>query len=320
MPNLDGGHYYLTALVPVLLQPEAGDQETGAVAPATRLRETLALMASTGGGPPQLAGAVINDQRVSPFARNLRNHFVRFAVIDDPNYNGRIASDGLLEAVTGVDPAQPQPQDRLSRPYLLFAAEFDPNTEGAMEPDVYLDGLWTTMEAELRDIFRHCYGFSGVRGATEFVRYIKACQIETTMPFNDYWTGSPPFKPLSLMALGAAALLAGALVGTATYMGLRMLWPLGWAIAVAIGIAIVVAGVVAAAIVWWWGGRPFPAAPQGDLKSVLKALYLQRTFVDFAIQAQGLGPADLHAAFGAYMAEHRPREAEPRQPPGIVGI
>ena len=32
----------------------------------------------------------------------------------------------------------------------------------------------------------HCYGWEREMGADGFVRLILRCQVETTMPFNDY--------------------------------------------------------------------------------------------------------------------------------------
>ena len=65
---------------------------------------------------------------------------------------------------------------------------------------------------------------------------------------------------------------------------------------------------------------PFPTAPHSDLKSVLKALYLQRHFVDFAIASQGVPPEKLYAAFADFLSAHRPDAAEPTQIPGVVGL
>ena len=190
MPNKDGGHYFLTCLIPVLRGAEfdaAGD----VMAPTRRLREILALTPVRGvdgpGAGKLLAGNAPTEGYQGPFARNLRNHFVRLAVIEDINDNGRMNGDGLLEAIGRVDPIKPQWVDHLSRPYLLFTADFDSPADGPQEPDSYLRLLWRTCEQELRQIFTYCYGFEGVNDAEAFVRYIKGCQVETSMPFNDYW-------------------------------------------------------------------------------------------------------------------------------------
>ena len=67
------------------------------------------------------------------------------------------------------------------------------------------------------------------------------------------------------------------------------------------------------------GRKPFPAAPDSDLKSVLKSLHVQQRFAIFAGKAQGLEPAALHSAFGKFLADVRPEDLEsPTQAPGAV--
>ena len=43
-------------------------------------------------------------------------------------------------------------------------------------------------------IFGHCVGFEGVATADDFHDYITRCQVETTMPFNDYWADGLKFR------------------------------------------------------------------------------------------------------------------------------
>ncbi|MBA3666616.1 MAG: hypothetical protein H0W65_02695 [Sphingomonas sp.] len=318
MPNVDGGHYFLTVLAPLLLSDELA-ADGSIECPSNMLRKLLALMPTTGGGPePTLAGSEIVGQFVSPFARNRLNHFARFAVIEDVNYNGRINGDGLFEALKGINPAELQAVDHLSRPYLLFAAEFDPNREGAPEPDVYLDRLWQTMEVELRQIFGHCYRFVEVQNAGDFVRYIKRCQVETTMPFNDYWIDPPPFKSLRMWPLLAGAIALAGAAGFAVSRVLRsFIGPdLEWSLAFLVGIAVLVFVILFA--IRRRAVQPFATAPGSDLATILKALYLQKNFVDFAITNQGGPPDALSTAFGDFLKQHRPREAEPSQPPAVV--
>ena len=61
----------------------------------------------------------------SPFARNTRNHFARFVIIDDVAYNGR---DRAQCALVTLSPATistvAQPQDHLACPFLLFVGGF----------------------------------------------------------------------------------------------------------------------------------------------------------------------------------------------------
>ena len=67
------------------------------------------------------------------------------------------------------------------------------------------------------------------------------------------------------------------------------------------------------------GSRSFPTAPNSDLKSVLKGLYLQQQLVRFAIDQQGAAPADLHAAFAGFLDRTVPADLErPTQPAGVL--
>jgi hypothetical protein len=321
MPNKDGGHYFLTCLIPVLRGAEfnaAGEVN----APTTRLREILALTPVRGedgpGAGKLLAGNAPTEGYQGPFARNLRNHFVRFAVLEDINDNGRMNGDGLLETIGRVDPIKPQWVDHLSRPYLLFTADIDSPPDGPSEPDSYLRLLWRTMEKELRDIFGYCFGFAGVEDAEAFARYIKSCQVETAMPFNDYWPGSPPLPTFPFLPFGALATLVGLAGGFLFDLAAR---PAGTVPSLIVGViaGLVVAVLIMVSVIRWWAARPFPMAPHSDLPSVLKSLYLQREFVDFATASQGLGPDQLHAAFGAFLSTHKPQEPTPTQGPGVVG-
>jgi len=64
---------------------------------------------------------------------------------------------------------------------------------------------------------------------------------------------------------------------------------------------------------------PLPTAPDSDLPSVLKALYLQQRFTDFAIAQQGADDEALYAAFKEFMDTHKPTDVNgPTQPPGVI--
>ena len=70
---------------------------------------------------------------------------------------------------------------------------------------------------------------------------------------------------------------------------------------------------------WSKGRKPYPAAPDSDLKSVLKSIHVQQRFALFAERVQGLEGADLHAAFGRFLADVRPEDLEsPTQAPGVI--
>lgn len=99
----------------------------------------------------------------SPFARVPMTHFARWVVIDD---------------VPTLD--APALEDHLASNYLLFVAEFD----GPLDP--YLEFLVTAIPSVLDEIYSHCVAFPGVTDVREFTRYIKRCQVETTLLFGGY--------------------------------------------------------------------------------------------------------------------------------------
>jgi hypothetical protein len=333
MPNYDSGHYFLTVLVPLKVEPMVapdGALET----PANGLRRLLALMPTSGDAEITLAGSNMilsaiesssappqggRPPQISPFARNTLNHFVRLAMIDAINFNGRLNGNQIFEAVRRIDPSIPQEVDCLSRPFLLFSVEFDFNLHGAPEPDVYLDKLWATMNDELRLIFGHCHDFEQVQNAGDFVRYIKACQLDTTMPYCDYWITEPDYERFSLwVALaigGAAALIVGG--GLAWLLGGKLPEWLLWPVAILSGLVAGVAAIVSQIV--RHGSRSFPTAHGSSLENVLKALYLQKNFADFAAQNQGAPPQVLYDAFQQFLLTHRPSATQPTQRPGVIG-
>lgn len=341
MPNFDGGHYFLTALIPVRNDgmPQAKAEDTVLerdddvpVSWADNLRSTLSTLPTALQSP-----ATIHIGIQSPFAKNLHTHLTRFVVVEDPMYNGRIPQDTLYVSIAGVDLMQPQPVDHLSNPYLLWAIEFDPHDQNASEreqAETYLRELWTQMEEALRAIFISCYGFEArVKDADSFARYILDCQVETTMPFNDYWITSPPFPSMSgffnfykIPAVLALLAFAGGLFGwlISGLLNIDPLWGLatsswGWLTCGGF-IALISLVLFAYALVMKRAKVPFPTAPNSDLRSILKALYLQRAFADFMIENQGLQPAQLHQNFGRFLAAHEPQNLSGHtQPPGVVG-
>jgi hypothetical protein len=328
MPTIDGGHYFLTVLAPVKTDPvQDGSAFTS---PVHALRKRLAMLP-----PAQQTPACCDGQ--SPFARNTRNHFARFVIIDDVAYNGRetensicLALGNLFRKEKKIELVVAQPQDHLTCPFLLFTAELDAATDA--ERDSYLETLWVTMEPELREIFTHCERFDSVTGGESFAKYIASCQLETTMPFNDYYDAEtiddlihgriksrPPWpadKILIPAGLGALLLLMG-LVAWLVFCGNLMLLLVG-AVVFGAGIWLAYATLMAA------GKKPFPPGP--DLPTVLKALHLQRAFTRFAIDNQVLAadPASasqLHAAFRDFVTVNQPGNlGGPTQLPGVIGI
>jgi len=315
MPNLDGGHYFYTGLFPVALETVARADGSVTV-PSHLLREALASLPNFS-QVRESQDADRRTERISPFARCRSTHFARLAVIDEPAFNGRDPVDAIKGAIKGVDLSEHQPVDHLSRPWLLFAADFD-----ADEPDVldrWATELWQLMEPELRAIFQHCTGFDRVESAEAFAAYLLRGQLETTMSFNDYWIDPMPGRPLSLAMVGWVTLAVLAL-----FVGMAWLiqreWGGGWAVWVAAGLLGAGVGVWAAyKLIMARGAKPFPTAPDSDLKSVLKSLCLQQYFTRFAITQQGRSAEQLYEAFGRFLEEMRPDDVErPTQPPGVL--
>jgi hypothetical protein len=309
MPNYDAGHYFLTALAPIRLDSLLIDGQSRSR--RHLIRETLALMSarecvvtSTGNGEDK------------PFARNTRTHFARFVVLDDVVFNGKVSGDTLLSL--GTDPLAAGPVDQLSTPFLIMAVDFDAENGAEDALTGYLAELWATMSDELVGIFQHCVGFDGNATARDFINYVKKCQIETTMPFNDYWSVPPNMPNLSLLpyilsGIGVIVLFAAAAFET----GLPSL-----GFGAPVGLILIFLLVLRA--IRRRADAPFPksppAAPAGDLPTVLKALYLQRGFVDLAIRVQGMGDQALYETFGSFLASYRPDlVAGPTQRPGVIG-
>lgn len=317
MPDLDGGHYFFTAIVPIRNvgvvehAVHVGGKRKMKSSPIHVLRETLETL------PTALQSHATQEIGIqSPFARSLRTHFARFVVFDQPYYNGRDPQNAFVQTIAGTDLLTPQPQDEVSCPYLMVMIDFDPATPDAKgEPRGYFEELWRLMPDELTAVFRYCYGFPDKPDAASFAEFILPCQIESVMTFNDYYTGAPPLKSLSIaaLALPPVAALAIGLLGDFVWH-----WWSGW------GTAAVTLGLLILAVlgdyrfVSWKGMQPFPANPDATLRHVLKGLYLQQAFVRFALR-QGDDQTARGAAFRAFLRDARPDDLDgPTQPPGVI--
>ncbi|NOG70297.1 hypothetical protein [Roseicella sp. DB1501] len=331
MPNFDTGHYFLTVLAPV----RAGRAGPEGESHRQRLLEALARLPQS-----ETTAKSRGTTAQSPFARSRLTHLARFALIDDLPYNGRESGDALIDRLKERDPLEPQRADRLPTPYLLFAAEFDAEDGSETSLRCYTDTLWRTMRPELEAVFGACHGFEAVTGAEDFFRYIRRCQVETTMPFNDYDPEEPQRQrlqdvlPLPLdrlrrlwqllprlaYAWGAVLLLVVvvALIAGGALPRIAVGLLLGTLLLVVLGL-----GAAWFALQRFWrralalGDVPLPRS--ASLPEVLKALYLQQHFADFVIAAQDATPEALHAKFGRFLARHRPAEvAAPSQAPGLI--
>ncbi|MCX5951833.1 MAG: hypothetical protein NT158_11995 [Cyanobacteria bacterium] len=326
MPNFDGGHYFLTALVPVRLGLTTDPAGTDRILSHVHaIKEVLASLPTENQDPygPAAVSLAEGMLTTAPFSRDLRTHLARMVVIDDVAYNGRQHQDALRTAIRGPNPVLTEAVDHLPWTYLLFVSDFDAVDGSRATLTTYLRGLWSVMGYELGAVFEHCQGFDPADGEASFVALIEKGQIETTMSFNDYyWTGQGQGESLlwqgaggpvnrtreALLPPGLALLALGLL---AFWSGLR-----GGLLILALLAAL------AAAIYWLYrrvlslGFLPFPTAPRSDLPSVLKALYLQRRFIRFMVEQQGQSPEALKAAFADFVAEHRPHDSSaPTQKP-----
>ena len=305
MPNFTGGHYFLTALLPIHTDP--CHREDGTItSPAHAVREVLASLPTA-----QHSRACVQQGTNSPFARNLRTHFARLALIDDLAFNGRDPQDALVSAIRDTDLTASQPSDRLDRPYLLVCLDFDAPDGSDATLDAYLAELWDAMPRELSAILIHCERWRGANAA-DFATHIRRCQVETTLPFNNY--GIDPLKPgLTIGGLILQAAGVGAVLALAARLALGT--------SIALSLVVLLLGLIAFA---YWkvrstGLASAPLAPDQDLKTVLKSLHLQQGFTAFATAQQGAAPDELHAAFGAWASVVRPGDlAGPTQSPGVL--
>jgi len=334
MPDFDTGHLFLTFLTPIR-RGTTHDLTGTAMSYEQAVRITLGLLPTALQSP-----ATIKIGENSPFARSLQTHLCRFVVIEDAIYNGRTPEDALIASIRDRDPITPQPVDKLGNAYLLFAADIDAVMDEGDPLPVTLDAarqgrvrdawarrLWERMAPELRSIYENCVGFDEVQTGADFARYLKKCQVETTMPFHDYWISPPKLSNLPVPLLAIAALLPlgiTVLAFLAQVFGVQAVPRLG----IAPGWLALGGAAVSAAVLYGLyryvvanGQKPMPPAQFGDLPSVLKSLYLQQHFADFALAHQGSSAENLHAAFGAFLETHTPADTmAPTQPPGVISV
>jgi len=325
MPNIDVNTYFFTAAVPVCNEGII-DRDGMKSSPVHVVREVLETL------PTALQSHATQEIGLnSPFSRNLRTHFARIVVLDQPEFNGRDYSDALINTIRNTDLLQPQPVDQLTCPYILVMIDFDllePSGKG--DPRSYFEELWAVMEPELKSIFQYCYGFDAIRNAAGFATYMIGCQIETTMPFHDYWWTPPKLSSVSTTTLlvlpGAGLLLLLAALLRCAFSWIGWDWGAGileWAGSwwvVPLGFVLLIGGLL---FDYWLimakGNKAFPAAPGTSLRHVLKSLYLQQAFTRFAIEQQHRDPAQWGAAFRAFLDANRPTDLDgPTQPPGVI--
>ena len=346
MPNFDSGAYFLTVLCPVNVEPLPDEDlvkgisppKTG-TSPVHMLRRQLARLA-----PAQQTPESMDDQTKSPFTYNTRVHFARFVVIDDAMYVGRKPRNAIVSQLVQLlpvgeglkkrfDPVIPQIQDHLPNPYLFFSMDFDAPDGAEESRDSLLRELWSHdgCREDLKSIFQYCRQFlERVRDddPQSFAKYIADCQVETTMPFHDYFMDNVPVNalPSPIKQIGVWALVTTAatfvllqwlvLPGLLGCFGLLLALLLSLAAGVFAGYRLVVAA----------GQKPFPAAPNSTLPEVLKSLYVKNAFTRFAIENQMLSidpsrAQTLYEQFGSFLSAEKPQDLnQPTQQPGVIGF
>jgi hypothetical protein len=331
MPNFDCGAYFLTTLVPIRTDAISDSANKSGISPIHELRSAIAKL------PTAMQSPLCNAH--SPFARSKRLHFSRLVVIDDVAYVGRKPINALLTVLTElflpaawhINPVNPQPQDHLANPFLLFSADFDAASGDDSERDSFLIDLWDKSQAELSSIFKYCYDFEKqVHDGPSFAKYIARCQVETTMPFHDYFMDGVPLDALPeisntklLAALFGPAFLVYALVYWGYFDGAPSFFHTLFGL---------IAGTIVGALVVYFmvtkaGAKSYPPAPDSTLPSVLKALHLRKNFTRFVIDNQLLSVSDepasqkeLYDRFAAFTAANKPNDLDgPTQEPGVVG-
>jgi len=314
MANIDGGHYFLTTLIPVKRDPVArGDGSF--TSPSHVLREMLATLPTAQQSPACIAAGF-----ESPFSRCTRTHFIRATIIDQPMYNGRDAGNSLVQGLRGVDLLAHEPVDNLSCPYLMFCADFDARADeadGGLAS--WAEGLWSKMGAELRAVGASCVGFDRVSDGASFGAWLKRCQIETTMSFNDYYVPTADLNGYTIPALALPFGIGLVVLSGLAWWLIKGLAASPWWMLLGVPVAAVLALVGVLWLLWSKGSKPFPAGAGTDLPSILKALHVQQKFALLAADLQGLDAAQVHARFGAFLAQVRPDDTSaPTQPPGVI--
>jgi hypothetical protein len=143
MPNQNGNVYGLTILSPIINDGKASPSHD------LQIRAYLATL-PTGAD--------------SPFAQTPGTHLCRLVVMDDVVYVG-----------------MPACEEHLKSKYLIFESNLDCGADGDI--DVYLRGLAENIPQHLDAIWKHCAGYPGAADVAAFIRYMKACQLETTFFF-----------------------------------------------------------------------------------------------------------------------------------------
>lgn len=104
----------------------------------------------------------LQEHQGSPFARVPDTYFARLFVLNDVFFE------------QGNDVAR----DHLQSKYIVFTSTFHGDL------DIWLNGLWQHAEQDVRAIWQYAVAFDQVNSAKDFIKYIKKCQLKTTLFFN----------------------------------------------------------------------------------------------------------------------------------------
>jgi hypothetical protein len=103
----------------------------------------------------------------SPMAKIPNTYLCRFYVLNDVFYEG-----------------SPAKEEHLKSKYLVFSTNYHGDFE------TYLKEMWAHAQSEIKAIWQHCVAFDKVENATDFVTYMKNCQVKNQLFFNGS-TGDP---------------------------------------------------------------------------------------------------------------------------------
>jgi len=306
MANYDAGHFFLTVMAPIDRDGwiELDGQRRSVL---DHVRGILTTLPTAQQDTPSTESGLN-----SPFAAVPGTHFAHIFVIDELRFNGRRPSNPIIDLILNTHLTEAQKVDRLPHAYLVLSLDFDALDGSDAALKAYTDGLWREMRDTLVLIFGHCIGFEKVTGEDSFFDYMRAAQVTTSLPYNDYWTQEPPDRsPLKWMIAVSLVII---MLGLAGWM--VPLWSLELGNVATTLLLLIIANI---AIIAWFGLTPFPKAPDSDINSVLKALYIQQMFTGFAVENLGKSDTDLQSAFDAFCVAHQPAVISgPRQTPGVL--
>jgi len=137
--------------------------------PPARAAGLLVLCPIVNGGDGQLSHAMrtrrylhsMQRHNNSPMAKVPNTYLCRFYVLNDVFYEGH-----------------PATEEHLKSKYLVFSS----NYYGKLE--TYLVNMWHCAQDDVQAIWQHCVAFEKVKSASDFVKYMKKCQVKNNLFFN----------------------------------------------------------------------------------------------------------------------------------------